>query len=109
MPPWYLEYRCDIPKGRHDFPTIIVRCNQSCNKIYLLLFINILKYLDEASWKLKETLTDESYYERDIYIKDSKYKEVDASLFKSLQFDPEFAVKVIYNQVLYWNVPIIFI
>ncbi|KAG0668194.1 hypothetical protein C6P45_004941 [Maudiozyma exigua] len=74
---WYLMFKCDIPKGRHDFPTIIVK--------------------------------DQSFFGQSIYIKDAKYKEVDPSLFKPFEFGPNTPVYTIGNQVLYWNVPLIFV
>lgn len=107
--PRYLMYKCDIPKGRQDFPTIIVKGNQSCNKIYLNLPIRISEYLKEGRYKLIEALLDESYYGRSIYIKDPKYKEIDPFLFKPFQFDPDVTVATIGNRTLYWNVPMIFI
>lgn len=105
----YLMHKCDIPKGRQDFPTIIVKGNQSCNKICLKLPINIMEYLNAGSDRLQEALLDESYYGRSIYIKDPKYKEIDPFLFKPFQFDPDVSVTAVSNRTLYWNVPMIFI
>ena len=68
-----------------------------------------MDYLFEASDEMKEGLTDESYYGRTIYIKNPKCKEVDPFLFKPFHFDPVVDVKIINSQVLYWNIPMIFI
>lgn len=73
-----------------DFPTIIVKGKQSCNKLYIQLPTNIMDYLYETSWTLKEAVTVESYYGRSIYIEDPKYKEVDPFLFKPFQINERF-------------------
>lgn len=97
----YLKYKCDIPKGRQDFPTIIVKGNQSSDIVYLMLPTNILEYLNDTLGKLKEALIDESYYGRSVYVKDSKYKEVDRSLFKPFRFELHATITVIENPVLF--------
>lgn len=106
---WLLSFKCDIPKGRQDFPTIIVKGNQSSNKIYLLLPSNIMDYFNDESSKLKEALTDETYYGRSIYIKDSEYNEVDPSLFKPFKVDSGTKVEIVDNPALFWNIPLIFV
>lgn len=107
--PWYYPYKCDIPKGRQDFPTIIVRGNQSCDKIYLHMRLNLMEYERDNRSELREAILDESFHGNSIYVKDPKYKELDPSLFKPFKFDTQNEVITIANRLFYWNVPMVFI
>lgn len=101
--------RPNIPKASQIYPTIIVRGNESNNKINVMMCKNFERYKEDVDCKLKEALTDESYYERTLYIKDLKYKDIDPSLLQPFVFSQKVDLTNVMRSDIFWNTPMIFI
>lgn len=98
---------CEIPKGRHNYPTIIVRSNESKNAIHVL--ICRMRSFDDEERRVIEALADTTYYGQTVYIKSEKCREADPVLFKPFKFEPKYSVSMTTFGKIFWNVPMIFI
>lgn len=101
--------RPNVPKGSQIYPTIIVRGNESNDTINVMMCKNFERYDEDVDCKLKKALTDESFYERTLYIKDLKYKDIDPSLLQPFVFSKKVDLTNVMRSDIFWNTPMIFI
>lgn len=114
---WHLEsmtfeHNRDIvdfkqPKGRQNYPTVIVRSNESVSAIQAMICRT--KSFRKEKERVMDALTDITCYGQTAYMKDEKCKEVDPTLFKPFKFGSEYSFSFVSFKEIFWNVPFIFI
>ncbi|SMN21366.1 similar to Vanderwaltozyma polyspora Kpol_449p10 hypothetical protein [Vanderwaltozyma polyspora DSM 70294] [Maudiozyma saulgeensis] len=108
--PWFRKWICEVPDGRQDYPTIIVRGNEASESVFILFGENSLDYTGDGTTELKNAIEDESYYGKRIFIKQSNFKKIDPILLQPIKFAAvKDDAKVVLNSHRFWNVPMIFV
>lgn len=95
------------PRGRQNYPTVIVRSNESVSAIQTMI-CKTEPFHNEKE-RVMDALTDTTYHGQTLYMKDEKCKEVDPTLFKPFKFGPEYSFSFVSFKNIFWNVPFIFI
>lgn len=95
------------PRGRQNYPTVIVRSNESVSAIQAMICRT--KLFRNEKERVMDALTDTTYYGQTVYMKNEKCKEVDPTLFKPFKFGPEYSFSCVSFKQIFWNVVFIFI